>query len=591
LEESAALKISRNGLSTGCGARHAIGCAFVLLCVFQLSPAVAQPALPGIVSPIPPLRPPQLPRVGPGLPNVPEAQPNSAPGAGSTHAIQNLSVGGSTVYSPDELAPLTQGLTGAAVPQDKIESARAAIVELYRRDGYVFTSVNAIIVGGQLRLIINEGHISDVKLDGDIGPAGTQVLRFLNHLLQIRPVTVADLERWLLLASDVPGVSVRSVLNPTDTPGELTLVAQVTRKQVSGLFTADNRAFNLTGPDEGLAVVDFNSFTEFGEKTEISLYHTFNDTQTFGQAASEFFIGGSGLKGRIYGGAGDATPTGVLRAIGYNGSTNVFGASLTYPVIRSRQQNLNIGAYFDGLDSTIDTNTGANGAKTTASFDSLRVLSFGADYTLFDNLLGNSFNATNNATFRVAQGLPIFGASANGSQTAPRTGQQVDFTKVNGQFGRNQQLFQPWEGSSVALQGTVIGQATGNVLPPEEKYYLGGPHFNRGYYYGQVTGDNALVISGEIQLNTPLPSPPGLGLDFSAQFYGFYDWGQTWENQKTDPNVTLRSAGGGVRLYLTEFVEVDLEGVHRFTLYPNGQGPQVKGLGPTAFYWQFLGRF
>ena len=44
-------------------------------------------------------------------------------------------------------------------------------------------------------------------------------------------------------------------------------------------------------------MLDFNSFSEFGEKTEISYYHTFPNSQNFGQASTEVFVGASGLKG------------------------------------------------------------------------------------------------------------------------------------------------------------------------------------------------------------------------------------------------------------------------------------------------------
>ena len=64
-----------------------------------------------------------------------------------------------------------------------------------------------------------------------------------------RPISTAAVERALLLASDVPGVRVRGVLQPIQgEPGALRLVAQVTRSAVSGYFNVDNRAYQLTGP-------------------------------------------------------------------------------------------------------------------------------------------------------------------------------------------------------------------------------------------------------------------------------------------------------------------------------------------------------
>jgi hemolysin activation/secretion protein len=257
--------------------------------------------------------------------------------------VTSVEVEGVTAYSQYEIAELTADLTGPAVPLPRIDAARQAIVQRYRADGYVLTTVSANLDNsGRLRFIVTEGRIASVKLDGDIGPAGTQVLRFLNRLTEKQPIDSVTLERYLLLAQDVPGVSLRAVLEPsTDAPGALNLIAQVSRQKVSGLFTMDNRAFSQTGPIEFLGVIDANSFSEFGEKTEFSYYHTFPDSQNFGQVSEEVFLGESGLKGKVYGGYGPTVPTGSLGQQGYHGTTGVFGASLSYPVIRARQQTLN----------------------------------------------------------------------------------------------------------------------------------------------------------------------------------------------------------------------------------------------------------
>ena len=288
--------------------------------------AIAQ-AVPNPGSPLPGVLQPAVPPVAPPLPKAPPAEPGAV-NPTVTVAISDASVEDSTAYPSSVLARMIEGVTGPAVPAARIEAARTAILNRYRADGYVYTAVNARIRDGHLRFIVTEGRIVDIKLEGNIGPAGTQVLRFLRHLTEIRPLDTNDLERWLLLAGDVPGVSITSVINPsTEDPGALTLVAQVSRKPVSGQLSADNRAFRQTGPEELLALTDFNSFTSFGERTEVSLYHTFNDTETFGQASEEFYLGGSGLKMKIYGGAGETTPSGSLRTLGYDGITRVFRAA------------------------------------------------------------------------------------------------------------------------------------------------------------------------------------------------------------------------------------------------------------------------
>ena len=376
------------------------------------------PVPPG--SPIPRILPPTLPPVAPGraapAPSTPTAVPNA------TLRVERVLVEGATAYPASRLAPA--GLTGPAVSLARIEAAREAILARYRGDGFVLTTVSASVdAAGTLRFVVTEGRIVGVKLAGDIGPAGTQVLRFLNRLTETRPIDAATLERYLLLAQDVPGITLHAVLQPSEEPGALTLIAEVSRKPLSGLVTADNRASNFTGPIEGIGVLDLNSFTQFGERTELSLYHAFPNTQTFGQASEEFYIGASGLRLRVYAGTGPATPTGLLALEAYQGYTNVAGATLTYPVIRARQQTLNLFGSLDALQSTVDTT--ATGVRSVTSFDSLRVARAGTDYVRSDLLFGADHPASNAVTARISKGLAILGASPNGEANAPRIGRSA----------------------------------------------------------------------------------------------------------------------------------------------------------------------
>ncbi|HEX3400109.1 MAG TPA: ShlB/FhaC/HecB family hemolysin secretion/activation protein [Acetobacteraceae bacterium] len=557
------------------------------------APPVSNPVPQG--SPVQRILPSAPPSVAPGTvippPSAPAAEVPNRP-----VRVSNIEIEGVTAYQQAEIAPLTAGLIGPAVALPQIDAARQAILQRYRSDGYVLTTVSVNLDGnGRLRFVVTEGHIASVKLDGDIGPAGTQVLRFLNRLTEKQPIDSVTLERYLLLAQDVPGVSLRAVLEPSsDQPGALNLIAQVSRKEVSGLATIDNRAFNETGPVEMLGLLDFNSFTSLGEKTEVSYYHSLPNSQNFGQASTEVFIGASGLKGRIYGGYGTTVPTGSLGQTGYNGTTTVFGSLLSYPVIRSRQQTLNVLFAFDGLDSNI-TNT-TSGVRAQASFDSLRILRLGEDYALSDLLLGADRSAVNAVSVRLSQGMKLLGATTNGiSSTSPRQNEQTGFTKINFEASRTQTLFTPWDGASVALMGLVTGQWTNVILPPAEQFYLGGARFTRGYYAGQVPGDKALASTVELQLNTGFETTVfGKSLDIADQFYLFYDWGETWQNLSTDHSAMINSAGGGVRTQLTRYVEVDLEGLARFNRFPNGGNSPGSGVSPLyggAFYWRVLTRF
>lgn len=575
----------------------AIAAALLLLMAGGRNAAAQRSPLPGTGvlegSPIPRILPPSLPGTGGPLAPIPQAAPGG-PVPAVNVVVGDVAVTGSTAYTRDRLTQLTGGLTGAATPLAKVEATRLAILNLYRTDGYVLTTVTATLDGAHhLRFNVIEGHVTEVKLDGDIGPAGVQVLRFLNHLTEETPISTAAIERWLLLAQDIPGVSLHAVLRPsTEEPGALTLVAQVQHQTLSGLMTIDNRAFRLTGPEQGLAVLDVNSLTQFGERTEISLYGTPGADQVFGQVSTEAFVGGSGLKVRIYGGSGASTPSGFLQAIDYQGTTTVFGVSGSYPVIRSREQTLNVSAYLDATESEIREAAGPQGQEVRLSRDSVRAGRLGADYVLADQLLGGDRTGVNTASLRLSQGLPFLGGTGNGNATPGRPGERMDFFSATAQVSRTQALFQPWAGASVALKASLAGQVSDSILPPTEKFFLGGAEFNRGFYSGEVTGDDAYTWSLELQLNTAFDVTPfDTPITLAPQFYVFYDQGYAYQHTNLEPNQRLSSEGGGMRLNVTRYTEFDVEGVIRNTRLPDGTPGEVEPLKADAVYWRVVARF
>jgi hemolysin activation/secretion protein len=551
--------------------------------------AIAQP-LPQVPagSPLPRIAPAPRPAVGgpavaPAAPSISRGNPDDV------FQVSGGTVEGSTVYPPDSWTALTDRVRGR-ITRAQVEALRQEILGRYRADGYLLTGVTLADGGaGRVRFVVTEGHIAEVKLDGDIGPAGTQVLRFLNRLIETRPIDTATLERALLLAQDVPGVSLRAVLRPSaEVPGALTLIAQVQRAPWGATFVADNRGAPFTGPEGALLAIDANSFSEFGERTTVSLFRTFNATQTFGQIATEAFVGSSGLKIRLFGGSGTADPSGALRANRYHGVTTNVGLTASYPVIRARQQSLGIFGTMELLDSEIFTGSPAR----QASRDNLRILRAGAEYARQDTWLGAERSAISTAAVRVSRGLDALGASPSNPVNVGRQNQVVEFTKVNLELSRTQTLFQPWEGASVALQATIAAQFSQDILPSAEKFYLGGARINRGYFAGEVTGDKAWATALELQLNTTLSLDLlGTPLEIGTTFYSFYDWGEIVENQKTDPNRRLHSFGAGTRLRLTTNVSLDLEWAHRVVRRPLGAQANTSPLRGDAFYWRLITRF
>lgn len=546
-------------------------------------------------------RPIERPSLSPPL-QGPPITPRAVPDLGPEQVV-DVSIVGSETIAADVLRPLTSPITGRAVTAAEIEDVRVALLTHYRKAGYPFISVTvsrlAVPGGIKVEFIVREGRIAQVRLDRDIGPVGTLILRFLNQAVTEGATSRGRLERALLLAGDIPGVSVRGVLRPLagGNAGDLELVALVSRSPVTGLFTADNRGFRLVGPVQFLLVAQANSFTSFGERTEAALFATAMGESTFGQATSEFFVGASGLRVRLYAGAGPTNPRGSLGEIGYNAFTQTAGIGLSYPLIRSRSANLTLGAQFDAYDSDIETGIGPS--STPVARDRVRAIRAGLDGQYLDSFLPLPGAATNVATVRIHQGIDVFGASRADDALGPsRQDSNFHFIKLTGELQRTQPLFPIGENMQVSLQATVAGQWSQDVLPASEKYFLGGNRLGRGFYVGEVSGDSAVAFSVEARLDVGLPplilrpdhaSP--IDLRPAAQFYGFYDAGRSFENLPTDTNRRIASWGGGVRFNFNNALFLDIEGVNRITRNVDAGGAAVPPLAATAGYFRLMTRF
>ena len=86
-----------------------------------------------------------------------------------------------------------------------------------------------------------------------------------------------------------------------------------------------------------------------------------------------------------------------------------------------------------------------------------------------------------------------------------------------------------------------------------QQFYLGGPAFGRGYFSGDLSGDDGIAGSLELRFDQRVNT------DFfkGYQLYGFVDRGTAWFRNGTEEWFSLTSAGGGVRLYFADALQAD----------------------------------
>jgi len=501
---------------------------------------------------------PEAPDLGPSEPAPPGAQ-------AALVTLRRILLDGATRLDPAVLEAETAPLLNQPVPVSALFELAARLERRYRADGFILAQVTVPpqrIEDGVARLSVTEGYIEAVRLVGEVGPAIEQARRYLEVVTETRPLDLATLERALLLVEDIPGFSAQGLLRPGLEPGAAELVVELRRKPIDLGVALDNRASSFQGQEQALVSLGLNAQTRLAERVELLLLTSATEEQNFGQVAGEILPGRDGLRLRAYAGYGNSLPGGFLGAQDTDTRIAVAGLGLTYPVVKARREELNVGAYFDLYASRSDTNQ-----DVPETHSDLRILRLGADGFRRDDWLG-----INTGLVRLSQGLEVWGATSAADQNANRIGARPDFRKANLEATRLQALYST-EGLALNLYGIVAAQWTDDVLPASEKFFLGGDRINRGFYPGQVTGDRGLAAGLELQANVrlmPDDRPPGEAVP--VQLYLFYDAGWAWnipENETTSAQ-RLRSAGAGIRLNIGQNVRVEFEMTNRLTRRPDG---------------------
>ncbi len=184
--------------------------------------------------------------------------------------LRGVGVTGSTVYSAAQFAPLYANLIGHRVSLATIYALAQRITAKYGNDGYVLS--RAVVPPQQLdpkgavvTIQVVEGYIDTVEWP----PQVTRYRDFFSYyaakITAQRPANIRTIERYLLLAGDLPGLKFSSSLRPAKESGASVLVVGVTEKHIAALAQIDNRGTPGQGPVEYLASVTLNNLLHEGE--------------------------------------------------------------------------------------------------------------------------------------------------------------------------------------------------------------------------------------------------------------------------------------------------------------------------------------
>ena len=532
----------------------------VPLCAFAQVP-LPSPADPGrIEERVSPQRPteraPDLPQLrGPQPPREPENL------RAVKFLLKEVRIEGATAIPAERLQAQVQRYVGREVTGSNVSAMAYQLTAYYRSEGYILSQVIVppqSFSDGRLTLRAIEGYIANVRVEGDPRLAA-QLADLGERIKASRPLRGNVLERYLLLANDLAGIQLRSVLSPSQTVGaaDLTLIASVRR--VEGFVSLDNYGSKYLGPGQLSVGVAGNHLLGVGDQLRFVGVGASSDEMQYGQLAYSRVVSSEGLKLGANASQTRTHPGEALEPFDIRGRADMYTISASYPLWRTANGSVLTRAVYDHRNITTDS----GGARLIE--DHIRALRLGATWLSLDR-----FDGRNALDVEFSQGL---GGTEQDDPLKSRAGADGKFNKVVFDYERFQSL-----GSRFGVTLGAGGQWTNEPLLSSEQFALGGRRFGRAYEPAELVGDRALALRVE-------PTYLGLvGREWlsSYQVYGFWDGGKVWSDN--GPSASLASAGFGSRAALGKYVSASLEAAWPLTrpvasYVASGHGDSVRILG------------
>jgi hemolysin activation/secretion protein len=459
-----------------------------------------------------------------------------------------------------DLAPAFAGLVGTEQPISVVCEIRDRAATILRNAGYVAAVEvpEQTIADGVVHFKVLMARLVNVRVRGNATGAERVLGAYLQQLTSEPVFNRFQAERYLLLASDLPGYTVRLTLRPAGTaPGEV--VGDVTVERIPGYadLNIQNWGSDELGPWGVLGRVQFYGLTGLADRTTIGVFSTANpkEEKTV-QIGHDFRIGGQGLTlGGLFTYAW-AKPS--IAGGDFDARTLLATVQADYPFVRTVARTVRgtVGLDFVNQDVQLDS--------IDLTRDRLRVLFGRVSLETISPDFSGGFTPAGprwhlGANLELRKGLNIFGATdrcgtGGGDCLAPGA---VPPSRIEGVstaavvrallYGE----YRPVPKLTFALG--LRSQYAWKPLLSFEQFSVGNYTVGRGYDPGALLSDRGWGSQAEIRFGSLVPKSPGKA---AVEAYLFWDHAKVSSLERlfvVDQPDHLNSVGGGARANFNRF--------------------------------------
>ncbi len=469
---------------------------------------------------------------------------------------------------PSLLAESWSGSAGQDITIAQICEIRDRAATLLRRAGYLAAVRVPVqtIENGEVKLDILAARLVGFQVRGDAGPSEGQLALYLSQLQDQPLFNTFDAERYLLLASSIPGLSARMTLRPAGAPGEVIGEVTVDRTPVFFDINAQNYGGNSVGRWGAISRVRVNGLTGLGDETTLGFYATPDfDEQKVLQGTHEFRVGGDGLTFGTTATYAWTRPT-LPGNLDVKSETLVWSTYARFPLTLRQAHTAWVGGGFDYVDQDVDV------AGVGLNRDRLRIGFARLDARWTDPAAFTGTTAYSPAEPRWSVGLSVearqgiagLGASPNCART-PALCFAAGRTPTSRAEGDPSATVLRAEGElswrpapEFAIVLLPRAQYASDPLLAFEEFSIGNFTVGRGYDPGTVSGDSGLGSGVELRLGSLVPAN---SKEIALQPFAFFDAALVWNEDSAFAGLKpeeIYSIGGGVRIAYGDVLRLEL---------------------------------
>lgn len=491
---------------------------------------------------------PVLPRQGEPRISLPDAKPAPAAAANVRITPRAFRLTGNTVFSAEELGALLVRFVDQPVDIAGLTAAATTVSNFYRSKGYLLTEAYLpeqalAATGGTVTIRVIEAKIgrATVEVQGDGSTLSKSFAEevMARHMARGDAITEYSLDKPILLLRDLAGYDASAVVEPGDNPGEANVRVAISSRgpRVEGSVSADNYGASAAGAVHASANLNINNLTGRGDVLSVGGQLSDQAGSNLYRAAWTLPVGGWGTRVGLNAARLNYALGKQFAALRASGKADLFGLSVSHPLVRGRETNVYLQASADQKRLVDETATPA--LKSEREIVSVRAALAG---NFVDRLA--DLTASNSYSFSSTLGrLNLDAADMALDQGFGGLRTAGGFRKLNADYQRVQ-----FFGGASSLYFTAQAQLASKNLSSAEKMALGGPNGVRGYPVGEGIGDSGSMFNVEYRYQLP---PAVSLLSEPVNLLAFYDYGQVRLNQEgaatpgAANSITLGSVGLG----------------------------------------------